>query len=219
MAYKAEVKENILDLRLKGYSIKELAVQFNVAKSTVSKWVSSVELDSLAQDRLRLRRELGHYRTTITKKIKRDEFKKSFDKVSRVTLSRVKLNTELSKLLCAILFWTEGGKHTDTHVYFMNSDPLLVHTFLKLFRSAFTVDENKFHALVHIHAYHDDTAVKQFWSSTTDIPLEQFYRSYQKVNTGKRTREGYMGCINVCYYDSRIALELRSLYNVFASGL
>ena len=52
-----------------------------------------------------------------------------------------------------------------------------------------------------------------------NIPLSQFSKSYLKTNTKTSTRERYQGCIGICYYDSKIALGLRSIYNTFAKNL
>jgi len=91
----------------------------------------------------------------------------------------------------------------------------MVATFVKLIRNSYRLDESKFRVLIHIHEYHDESGIKDFWSKITNIPLTQFSKSYKKSNTGKRTRNNYMGTIRIRYYDYKIALELRSLYNTF----
>ena len=219
MSYSIEKKNEVLNLRAKGLSIKELAQGMGMSKATISAWVKGMVLDEHAQQRLRQRRILGHYRTIETKRKKRDLLLKSYDESAHKTLAHINTTKDLKKLFCSIFFWTEGGKHTDTHVYFMNSDPVMVETFLNLFRSAFEIDLRKMRALIHIHEYHDEAEIKEFWVSKTGIPLSQFTKSYLKPHTRIRIREGYKGCINVRYYDSRIALELRSLYNAFAEDI
>lgn len=93
---------------------------------------------------------------------------------------------------------------------------MMVKMFVKLLRLSFPIDEKKLRAMVQIHEYHNDNAIKNFWSKVTTIPLSQFSRSYLKPHTKKRIRQGYKGSVRIRYYDYKIALELRSIYNVLA---
>ena len=154
-----------------------------------------------------------------TAKMKRGKLKENFRIMTLKSLKKIKLNKELYKLLCSFLFWTEGGKSTDSYVFFINSDPKMVSMFLKLIRSSFIINEEKFRALAHIHNYHDENEILKYWSKITKIPLTRFSKSYKKPNTGKRLREGYKGSLRIRYYDYKIALELRSFYNTFADIL
>lgn len=219
MSYSLAVKEEALSLRMQGYSVKEIARKLNIAVGTSSFWVGSIELDEKAQSRLLKRKILGQYKAIQTAKMKRKAIKEELDHKSRVALSKLILDKTLCKLLCSIFFWTEGGKFTDSYLYFMNSDPKMIEVFMKLLRRSFDLDEKKLRALVHIHNYHNDQEVKVFWSKLTKIPLSQFNKSYLKQNTKKRIRDGYQGCLRIRYYDSKIALELRSIYNAFAQTL
>ena len=219
MAYSIKVRLRALELRKIGYSIKEISDILKIAKSTSSHWLSHIKLNRKAQLRLKERKILGQYRAMLTSKIKRDKLKENLKLEAETSLKTVKLNTSLFKLLCSFLFWTEGGKSTDSYVYFINSDPKMVSMFLRLLRSSFPIDERKLRAMVHIHSYHNERAVLKFWSELTKIPLNKFSKSYKKPNTGKRLREGYMGSLRIRYYDFKIALELRSFYNTFADIL
>lgn len=215
MSYPIEIKEKALKLRTKGYSLNEISRLLKIYKSTASVWLKDVELNQKAQERLGKRHILGQYKAMRTAKMKRYLMINKIDAETKNSIKRIKLNKELFKLICSFLFWTEGGKSTDSYVYFTNSDPKMVATFVKLLRTSYELDESKFRAMLHIHKYHNEQEVKAFWSKTTNIPLIQFSKSYQKSNTGKRIRANYMGTIRIRYYDYRIALELRSLYNTF----
>lgn len=215
MSYPIEIKEKAVKMRVKGYSLNEISHTLKIYKSTASAWLKEIELNHKAQERLESRHILGQYKAIQTAKVKRDLIKNKIDVISVNSIKKIKFNKELFKLLCSFLFWTEGGKSTDSYVFFTNSDPKMVATFVNLIRSSYKLDENKFRAMVHIHEYHNEKEIKNFWSKNTNIPLTQFSKSYQKPNTGKRIRANYMGTIRIRYYDYRIALELRSLYNTF----
>ncbi|EKD62724.1 MAG: hypothetical protein ACD_52C00077G0001 [uncultured bacterium] len=86
-------------------------------------------------------------------------------------------------------------------------------------RFSFKLDERKFRAMLHLHDYHNEKKIMIFWSDLTQIPISQFSKSYKKPHTGKRKREGYPGSTRIRYYYSKIALELRTIYNTFADSL
>jgi len=106
------------------------------------------------------RREIRQI-NTILQDPKRQTKKAHFNSVALSSLKNVNLNKSLYKLLCSFLFWTEGGKSTDSYVFFINSDQKMVATFLKLLRGSFKVDEKKLRAMVHIHEYHDEKQIGQ----------------------------------------------------------
>ncbi len=215
MSYTIEFKEKAIKLRKKGYSLNEISKLFRISKSTASEWLNTIELNQKARNRLKKLHILGQYKAMKTAKFKRSLLINKINKISDNSIKKMELNIELYKLLCSFLFWTEGGKSTDSYVFFTNSDPHMVATFVKLLRNSYKLDERKFRAMVHIHKYHNDLEIKRYWSKITNIPLEQFSKSYHKKNTGKRVRRDYMGTIRIRYYDFKIALELRSLYNTF----
>lgn len=218
MSYSLDIKERAIILRQKGYSIKEIAEKLKISKSTSSYWLSSIKLNKKAQNRLEKRKILGQYKALATFKNKRKELIKEYNLEAINALSKINLNNNTFKLLCSFLFWAEGSKNT-SYLSFINSDPVMITTFIKLLRLAYPLKEEKFRALVHIHEYHNETKIKDYWSKITKIPLTQFSKSYQKPHTKKRIREGYQGSLRIRYYDSKIALELRSIYNMLAAKL
>lgn len=213
-----EKKEQAILLREKGHSLREISMQLSIAKSTASLWLRKTDLNELAKQRLRINSINARAKALKTLYRKRERLKKHMQQVVSDELSKVIITPELSKLLCSIFIWTEGGKLSCNNVSITNSDPAMISTFLMLFRTAFRLNENKFRALIHIHVYHNDDQIKEYWSKITCIPLKQFNKSYRKANTGKTIREGYKGCIRVAYYDAKIALELGMFYNTFATG-
>lgn len=215
MSYSIEIKEKAIKYRTKGYSLNEISKILRIAKSTSSAWLKNINLNSKAQNRLKQKHILGQYKAMKTAKAKRDLLMNEYDRLSINSINNIKLDKNVYKLLCSFLFWTEGGKSTNSYVFFTNSDPKMIATFVKLIRNSYQLDEKKFRAMIHVHEYHDEVKIKDFWSKITNIPIAQFSKSYRKPHTGKRIRDNYMGTIRIRYYDYRIALELRSLYNTF----
>ncbi len=218
MSYSIETKEKAKRLRKRGFSIKEISKKLGTAKSTASVWSSNIKLNSKAQKRLEKRRILGQYKTQQIKKLQKEEILKEYSLKASKEISKINLDRSIYKLLCAIFYWCEGTKADDS-VRFINSDPVMISTFLKLLRNSFNLDEKKFRALLHFHDYHDENKQKIFWSEITKIPIKQFNKSYLKSNTKKRIRDNYQGCIAIYYYDHSIAKEITALYNSFAKHI
>lgn len=214
MAHPIQLKERAISLRRKGFSLLEVSNALSISKSTASLWLSAITLDYKAQNVLKKKQILGQYKSVLLKREKSKKQKNIALQEAKVNLNTLKNSRELWKLCCALLWWCEGNKDTSM-IRFTSSDPTLIDNFLSMLRLGFSIDESKFRALVHLHTYHNDLKQKTYWSEITNIPLTQFYTSYQKQNTGKRTKDNYAGCVAISYYDAKIAKELEAIYNAF----
>ncbi len=217
MAYQIEIKERAIELRRHGYSLKEIAELLKIAKSTTSVWLANITLSVSAQKRLAQKQILGQYKTVLLKRKLRESRRKEEEAKASEVLKNLSLSKEYIRLCCVLMWWCEGNKNS-SFLRFTSSDVTLIKNFLFLLRKGFVLDESKFRILIHLHTYHDDYTQKRFWSQVTGIPINQFHKSFQKINTGKRTKENYPGCIALTYYDVRIAKELEALYNVFTKS-
>src|SRR5258708_3332139 len=113
-------------LRNSGYSMTEIAKTLSIARSTASLWVRTVVLDEKAKNRIAQRIIIGRYKGSNKRAFEKKERLWSLKEVVRQKLQEVKFTIEMCRLLCAIFLWTEGGKYTDSHVSFMNSDPKMI---------------------------------------------------------------------------------------------
>lgn len=212
-----EIKEKALNLRTKGYSIKEIADILNIAKSTSSLWVRNINLNEKAIERLKKRRLLGYYNATLKWREKRIKEENKYRLSAKGIIKKIKKNDNYAKLYCALLYWCEGGKRDEVGMRFINSDPSLVKTFLDLLRKSFVIDEKKLHILMHLHKYHNEDKQKNFWSEITGISKTQFYKTFHKPNTEKRIKNNYPGCAVIYYNNCRVARELKAIYKEFAN--
>ena len=211
---KGLLKEKAINLRMEGYSVKEISDKLSISKSTSSIWVRDLILNEKAKQRLIVRRLNGYQKISLHWKNKNIEEEKKYGLVADDILSKISKDVYHYKLSCALIYWCEGSKGLND-LRFTNSDPELIKTFITLFRKAFKVDETKFRALIHLHEYHDESKQKKFWSDITKISENKFQKSYLKINTGKRIKENYPGCISIKYYDAKIFKELKALYKSF----
>lgn len=216
MTHDISTRASAIRLRKAGYSLKEVSEKLHIAKSTASLWLADIELSASAQKKLVQKQIIGQYKTVLLKKQQRLARKLGDEQKAQELLRTIPFSRELTKLLCALLWWCEGNKHS-SFVRFTSSDETLIENYLHVFRNGFDLDEKKFRVLVHLHNYHNDMVQKTFWSEVTKIPLKQFHNSFHKPNTGKRKQDHYQGCIAVTYYDANIAKELEAIYNSFTS--
>ncbi len=209
------LKEKAILLRRNGYSIKEISGELGIAQSTSSLWVKGLILSQKAKKRIVGRRLIGYHNAAAHWKEKSIREQQEYKLIADKLINGIEISEDYCKVFCAILYWCEGGKSHQTSVGFTNSDPLLIKTFIALFRKSFTVDERKFRILMHLHAYHSEKIQKNFWSDLTGIPENKFQKTYLKANSGKRIKEGYQGCISIRYYDAKILKELKATYSSF----
>jgi hypothetical protein len=101
----------------------------------------------------------------------------------------------------------------------MNSDPIMVASFLKLLRQSFNLDESKFRVLIHLHEYHNEAEILDYWSKVTQISRSQFTKSYHKPHTGTNNHPDYKGSCKIKYYDSYLAKLLTVIYQKTAQSI
>lgn len=212
---KKEIRKKAIELRLKGLSLREICKILHISKSTASVWLREIILGSVAKKILYKKGKNCLIEANKVKIKNREAQLCEIDTVSNEYISGLKNIDGYSKLLCSVLYWCEGGKSGNT-VNFTNSDPLLVTTFMNLFRISFKTNESKFRAIIHIHDYHNDLTQKEFWAKITSIPVNYFFESYRKQKGGKNLRKDYQGCISIRYHDYRILHELKSVYSQLA---
>lgn len=215
MKKKQEEKLKAIELRKRGYSLNEIIANLGVAKSSASVWVRNVPLSNKARNRLLTRVKLGQVVSAENKRRRTQEcIEEHFQNASR-EIAQKRFTKIDKKIICSMIYWCEGAKDDRSGAYFANSDPDLVRSFLDLFRSSFELDEKKFRVCIHLHEYHNPKKQLSFWSKVTNIPKKQFIKPYLKPHTGKRTRDGYPGCIGIKYHNTDIARQLMATAQAF----
>lgn len=208
---KPQIKTRAITLRTKGYSYNEICAKLKVSKSTCSIWLRDVKLDEAAVRRLVDRQDQGKVNAALSLRQYRKQRDDYIKQKVACSLKNFHFTPAVGKLMCAALYWAEGGKRQPA-LYFSNSDPNMVIVYLNLLRRYFTVEERKFRALLHLHEYHDVNKQKLFWSGVTLIPVEKI-SIYKKPNSRHNIRINYPGCISIRYHDVRLAKEIEFLYN------
>lgn len=192
--------------RQQGYSLREISEKLNIAKSTASLWLSDVVISSKGQTRLENIKQKAVAKAIAVKKEQRKEYLDKIAKNCLILKKEDNYSINDFKIFLALLFWGEGSK-SDRRLVFMNSDPDMIKTFLSLLRKAYSIDENKIKAVLHLHSYHNPKKQIEYWSKVTKIRKENI-SVYHKKNKGIRKKDNYNGCISIRYGDVRILDEL-----------
>ncbi len=212
-------KNKAIFYRKKGFSIKEISDKLLVSKSTISLWVRDLELGENAKKILLNKSTLGQIKSQEAHRLATQLKREDATKFGIEIVNKYKKNKSNDLILCALIYNCEGAKSEHDLVSFTNSSPLLLKTFLKFFRSAFILNENKFRVCLHLHKYHNEKEQLSFWSKTLRIPLSQFSKVFIKPNSGLYKKDGYRGCVRIRYCDVSLARKLMAVANVFMTQM
>jgi hypothetical protein len=191
-------------------SYGSLSSQFNVAKSTLHYWLSSVEYpkNKIIQSRKEWVKNIQPLGAKANHQKRLDKLKI----IEERAIKEIKENNhikEAQKALLSILYWAEGAKGRKDIVSFANTDPKLTILFITLLRNCFNLDESKFRVRIHLHYYHNENKVKKFWSDLLDVPVAQFGKTYwKKRGTNKIYRKNEAGICFVRYNSMALKEEI-----------
>ncbi len=209
-------KARAVTMRKKGGSVREISKELGVSKSSVSLWVRNVALSDKAKNVIENKYTNGQLKAQLARRAQTSEKLKSARQFAKNVVEKFSQNTSTNHVICAMLYWCEGTKSvSDREFTFTNSDPDLVITFLRLLRSSFQINEQKFRVCAHLHDYHNSKKQLQFWSKTTNIPLSQFIKPYRKPHTGIQQKIGYQGCVQIRYHDVVVARALLAIAKAY----
>ena len=205
---KLEQRNKSVTLRKKGYSLKEISDVLKVAKSSVSVWVRDVKLSDKAKNIIANKMTRGQFISAQNKKAKSAKILQEYFNVNYALIEHLKIDSSVLKIFMAIMYWCEGGKYDNRMIQFTNSDPLVISSFLKILRQSYSIDEKKLRVCIHLHSYHLEDKQLKFWSKITNIPVNQFIKSFKKENSGKRIKPNYQGCLQIRYHDAEVGRDL-----------
>lgn len=211
-----ETRERAREFRSAGLTYSEIVSELggDIPQATVSTWVSDIELSPLQQERIKQKEREGSARGGILGGLWNRQQKQGRVEAAKQEASphikRLAIDREALQLLAAGLYIGEGAKSEGT-LSFSNSDPKVVKTWIALLRKTFEIDESKLRCQLAISEGMDEKALQKYWSTITNVPIEQFNASSIKQNPGEKRREGYKGVCSVIYYSFAIRRYLDAL--------
>lgn len=187
MPTNGKIHDSIVDLYKRGYSMMQIAQQFNLSVSTVRYWLEKSNIK----------------RRSVSEAITNLHVIKFHKKPFKLKESLSAIDKEL-KVSGIMLYWGEGAKNGNT-VKFTNSDPEMIKIFLNFLRDICGISESRLKALVHMYPDQDKNKLEQFWSNATKIPLSRFYKSYiHKGKIGTYKNKSKYGTLAINYSDKKL---------------
>ena len=123
--------------------------------------------------------------------------------------SITKISDKQLWLMGVMLYWAEGGK-TQRMVRFSNGDPEMIKIMMAFFRRVCEVPESKFRGYIHIHPHLNHKEAEEYWSAISDIPLDQFFKTYRKPNKSSQNKKDSLpnGVLDVYVLDTQLFLKI-----------
>ncbi|OGM09112.1 hypothetical protein A2Z67_05895 [Candidatus Woesebacteria bacterium RBG_13_36_22] len=180
---KIEEKQRAIKLRNRGLSYSEIQETVKVSKDTLSRWCRDVLLSLEQIERLQKRKLQGAERGRVigAKRQQERRLKEIKFFIDKGKKDIGNLNKRDRFLVGISLYAAEGGKR-DSSIEFSNSDPKIIKFIIKWFREFCNIPEEKFRGAIWIHDNLDPDNAKIFWSKMTNIPENQFHKTYIAKN-------------------------------------
>lgn len=182
---KLEKRQQTVELRQSGYSIRAIAHELNLSKSTVSLWCRDIILSPEQKERLHEQQVVGGYSGRL--KGARAQYLhrlSTIEVAKQAGLDRFRTINKNDLFLVGLgIYWGEGEK-SDKRMSFCNSDPELIKFMIHWLTDVFDIQLEDLRFQVGINeAYRSDIErIERFWHTITGATSEQFTKpSYKKV--------------------------------------
>lgn len=211
-----------IKLRRKGKSYSDIMGVLSIPKSTLSYWLSSVELTSNQREKLsknvNKKLQLTRQKSIAGYKKKREEYFAGIENRNKHFIKTLNTNKNTAKLVLSALHLGEGAKNRRGSIQFGNSDQGIIKLFMKLMRQCYPIDEAKFRCTVLCRANQDTSRLEKFWHHTTGISKKNFYKTRIDPRTiGRPSRKlDYKGVCVINYLSASIYHDLLVLGKIMS---
>lgn len=189
-------KEKAIRLRKEGLSYNEILKQgVEASKSTLSLWLKDVPLKSVHKKRLYTKAVQNMARGAQSQKERRSREVNAIIEKARNEIE-CPISENAYKLFGVALYWAEGSKGNSFQI--TNSDPYMIIFMVQWFKKIFQVSPTTLKARLNMYSQQNEILLKKFWSELTEIPVENFGKSYIKPsNKGYKKNNLYYGTIQI----------------------
>ena len=201
MKAKVLEKEQVLALRRKGLTYREILQQVPIAKSSVSLWLKDFPLTKTEKSILsdRKNKDMTRWRARAGASLRRAK-----DERNKITfeLARTDFKKYISEPFFQVgvaLYWAEGSKRSDSFS-FINSDLPMTKLMIAWIERYLTFgDSNQIRLRVFTHKAFEHEHHEQWWSRQLSISMSRFGKTIFKTQNGLivKKRPNYKGCIRI----------------------
>lgn len=184
---KFQEKQNAINLRKEGMSMRDIAKLLNVSRSSVSIWVRDVKLTE--QQHIELFRKNPAYNKQRLGQIKMSEIWRNKRLLCQEQGKIQAKKNDLYHIAGCMLYWAEGAKDRTT-LTFSNTNPDMVLYFVNFLRKFFNLENADFN--IRINCYDNNNLsideIQNFWLKKLALPKEALRKAI--VNNAPRSRTG-----------------------------
>ena len=215
-----QYKNDVMALRSQGKTYSEItnAIGIKIPKSTLSDWCQEVTLPYWYREKIESMNKMSLSKALriahASNEIKRDRLLNTIRSENREVLSTMQFDKNSSKLILAVLHFAEGAKwRSHKGLQFGNSDPKIIRLYIHLLSICYSISSEHLKCRIGHRADQNLVELQKYWSRTSGIPLQNFYKSIPDPRTvGKPTRDGnYKGVCVIMGGSTAIQLELEMI--------
>ena len=206
MGYRGKLREQARARRLReqGWTLREIAEELEVAKSSVSRWVRDVALPPRRHPTRRV--VSGDAHPGRQRRIA------ELEEVRLAASQRIRSASDREYLFAGLGLYAGDGGKSEKEVRFANSSTVLVGFFCSWLRRYFEIDEHRLRVRLYLHLGLDLARATAHWSGETGIPEAQFLKPYRaEANASIRHNKHEHGCAHIVYNCTRTQREILAL--------
>ncbi|MCK9351349.1 MAG: hypothetical protein WCT49_00350 [Candidatus Paceibacterota bacterium] len=199
MKSKVSEKMKVIELRKQGLSYKEILEIVPVAKSSLSGWLTNLDLTDEQISALKKRavdgRTLGVFNAVISNRNRRIAREASIFKIAKIEFEKFKDDPFF--VLGVSLYWAEGTKKF-SEFQFINSDPQMIKIMVRWIKEYMGFSKESLKIRLFIHQPYADEKCEEFWSDILGIPSNTFYKTiYKQTPHNVKKNPKYKGCLRI----------------------
>jgi len=164
-------------LRKEGKSYGDISKIVGVSKSTAKLWCQNVRL-SVAQKKKLYTKQIE----ILSRGPKSSHERRRVEVQNIISLAEKEIKLppdfEAYRGMGAMIYWGEGDK--TKHFGIANSDPYLIKFMVRWLEDILGIKPERIKAHLNIHSQQNDAKMKHFWSDLTNIPIQNFGKSFVK---------------------------------------
>lgn len=181
MVYNTKTHEKAIELRKEGYSYNHIIKSVPVAKSTLSEWLHNVPFTPNKQTLEKIKK--ARLASGIYKHGAKIKSLEKADLQARKDI--ISLSKREIMMLGIGLYIGEGGK-TDGLTRIINSDPKVIKFAVKWLKVSFGIHVKNIKIRLFLYPDNVEKDCINFWSKSTGIPINQFFKSIIDKRTNKK---------------------------------
>lgn len=188
-----------IQLRKSGKSYREIMGKIpHLSKSTLSHWLSYLDLTSEQQKRLKKRATKGRAKSRYMAAMKRKEkrIQKMNKTIHEAEIEVLKLIQNPLFIPGLVLYWCEENQKS--HDFgFINSDLSIIKIMIKWLNEICKIPKRDLKLRLYIHRVYENEHCEKFWSKKLSIPLSRFKITYKPTPHKIKRNPNYKGCLAI----------------------